>query len=135
MLKWIPILVSTSVLTTACSREVQIVGAEAIRINERHVLISATVARSDAAFIRDREIYAGFVILECSDTGDRFPFDAMINGIRSPNYALPEGEYVSFTGSIPTRIFDEFDSPCLTIEGGSYTGMSISAKAIRLKPG
>jgi hypothetical protein len=134
MLRRTGLLFMIYLLSAGCSRDIHIYRAYILNESGPNVQLSAEIIREDAAFVRRHEIYAGFVLLECSNLEDRFPFDATINGVRSPDYELPESAHVLFTGVVPRRIFDEFRSPCLTLEGGSYLGWSITARPARITP-
>lgn len=119
-------------LLSACDRHVTISSAEINRVNN-NVNVVAYVHSIDANNIRIREIYAGFLLTECGDAKNRYPFDALIDGLRSPKYQIQkDGVKVAFKGTVPVRIYRQFSSPCIALEGGSYLSEKISTNRVSL---
>lgn len=118
-------------LLSACTREVRIFDV-AVNNGSEEIRIVAHLSKADANYIRNREICAGFLLLNCDDKQDRYPFDARVDGKESPEYPKQDRSTVIFDGKIHNKIYAQFDNPCLAMEGGSYLSGNIRSNMIRL---
>lgn len=119
------------ILLSACTREVRIFDVSVDNSGDNRRIV-AHLSKDDANYIRNQEIYAGFLLLSCDDKRNRYPFSARVDGKRSPEYPEQDRSAVPFEGEVPNRIYAEFDSPCLAMEGGSYLSGSIKSNLVRL---
>lgn len=121
-----------AVYLASCSRELDIEHVSVERGAGGNVNISVTLPTEDLRTIKRRQIYAQFVLVECSSKRSRYPFNAFVAGERSPDYRLHRTRYTKISGTVPLSIFMEYSDPCSIMEGGSYFSFSLNSNKVSL---
>lgn len=119
------------ILLSGCTKQVRIFDISVHTSDDKRIII-AHLSKDDANYLREQEIYAGFLLQSCDDKQNRYPFSAYVDGKRSPEYSKQNSGNVPFEGEVPNKIFVEFNNPCLAIEGGSYLSGNIKSNIVRL---
>ena len=109
-------------LLLACDMNVPLTLVEVDRTSEAYVTITARVPSDTAREIRDKGWYFAMVVKDCGEESDRrYPMEPFVSGSPADRFEYHIGSpYVPYSGTVSSRILDEFQNPCLSIEGNNY---------------
>jgi hypothetical protein len=115
-------------LLSSCSYQPKIADAYVHKNAGEYSTVVVRIKKSVAVNIRDKELYFSMVVVNCQDRANRFPVEPYISGRPATEFKYKvSGEYIDFTGSIPTRILCKYSHPCVFLEGGSYMSGKIKS--------
>ena len=122
-------------LATSCSKDIPIVEPTYNRVSNETVRIEVNFDPADAEFIRNEEVYLTLTAHECGSSANRYPADALVGQSKVSEFDFPiTGDRVTIHGDIPIEVFNRYERPCLILEGGGYSGRSVSSKSTPIKP-
>ncbi|WP_076588658.1 hypothetical protein [Solilutibacter tolerans] len=130
MLATIALLGALLLLLVRC--EFQPIPLSAVSRSEKsEQVIEVTIKSSDARIIKRREFYFSVVIINCSDPVNRYPAHPDIGGDTVGGFNFPiDSESVLITARVPAGIFDQYNDPCVFLEGGGYFSGTIKSKVV-----
>lgn len=107
---------------SACTDNIPLTSVEVERLDAGDLTISANVPSDVAKNIRDNGWYFAMVIKNCGeDDGQRYPMEPFVGNSSADTFRYSVvGPYVSYHGTISSKVFSEFQKPCLKIEGNNY---------------
>jgi hypothetical protein len=116
-----------------CNVQPQLVSARSQQ-SDSAVIVEVDIPAEDAAKIRSREMYTYVRVGDCQNMEGGFPAEAYVGGTAVSEFSFStEGSVVRFSGSIPAHIFEKYQAPCATLEGGGYFGGTIVADPISVR--
>lgn len=108
------------VAISGCTLRPSLLAAHVKTMGETEI-VEVITQSSDTKVIKDREIYFSIVVVDCEHSQNRFPIRPYVAEKPASNFDFPvAGEFVTFHGSIPSRVFVEYPTPCIILQGGSY---------------
>ena len=129
-------LVATVALT-ACQVEPKLLSAQAQQSGDT-VNVEVAIPSEDAATIKRRELYTYVRVGDCERMEDGYPAEAHVDGAPVSRFSFrTEGPTVKMSGAIPAHIFENYQAPCASLEGGGYgTGTLVSVPIpVKIGPG
>ena len=122
-----------AVALAGCSVQPQLVSAHSQQ-NGNAVIVEVTIPAEDAAKIKSREMYTYVRVGDCQKMEDGFPAEAYVDGAAVSEFSFStEGRTVRISGSIPAHIFQKYQAPCATLEGGGYLSGTLVSAPISVK--
>jgi hypothetical protein len=123
------LLVATIVVTAGCQIHSRISSAVALESGD-DVVVEVDIPRTDAEEIKNGEIYFSLVIVDCHHVDGGFPAEPFSEGRRMSDFKFSVDRDLKITGRVPSHIFNEIDSPCVLLRGGSYLGGRLLSKPV-----
>ena len=72
-------------------------------------------------------------IVECQGASRAFHVEPFVAGARASDFNFAtESKYVTFTGTVPSSIYEKYLSPCVLVEGGSYFHDKLESATVRI---
>ena len=117
---------------SGCQLRPTIVSARA-RSDGASEFIELSVNAADAKQIKERQIYFSMDVMECAGGESAFHVVPYVEGQRASEFKYrTTGDLVTFVGTLPSKIFDRYSSPCVHLEGGSYFHGKLKSAPIRI---
>ncbi|MCA1748389.1 MAG: hypothetical protein ABR601_07545 [Parasphingopyxis sp.] len=108
-------------LVSACTYQADILSAKYEETDTNEGLVSIEIPRPSAEVIKDWEIYFSIHVSECRKEDEGYPVEPFIERVRASEFSFSvAGDRVLVSGSIPRRVFEQFQHPCASLNGGSY---------------
>lgn len=122
-------LIAIAATLIACTKEPEIRSAWAERLRGDSILVHVRTSPRDAQFIKRNQVYFSIVLKNCGDASKRFPMEPMIQGRRVSDFDFEIADSgVEFTSSSPAWVLKQYNNPCITLEGGGYSGARLRSR-------
>lgn len=120
---------------TSCSKDLPVVEPTYSILSAETVRIEVQLEASDAEYIKGREIYLTLTSHECESDANRYPAEAYVGESKVSDFDFPvTDERLTFYADIPAEVFNRYERPCLLLEGGGYSGRSVSSSSTPIEP-
>jgi len=124
-----------AVVLAACQVQAEVVSARA-DMEGATVLVSVAVPARDAAKIKSRELYTYVRVGDCQGMENGYPAEGYVNGEAASKFSFATvGPTTTFTGHVPTRVFEQYQAPCAALEGGGYFTGTLVSVPVTIKVG
>jgi hypothetical protein len=105
------------------------------KISKDAVRVELQLEAKDAEFIKSEEIYLTLTTHECESDANRYPAEAFVEESKVSDFNYPIiGERIVFHADVPADVFNRYERPCLSLEGGGYAGHSVSSESTPIEP-
>lgn len=122
-------------LLVGCEFQPRVLSAHAHRVGDNEA-IEVKVSSSDAAKIKNRQLYFSMAVTSCEGAQSHFPVEPYIDGRRASEFDFATaGDDIKITGSMPVSIFEKYDRPCVVLRGGSYLGGKLKSASVPITTG
>jgi len=115
----------------SCTFRPHVGSAHVKKGTEGNEIVEVVLFAADAKKIKENEIYFSLVVVDCKSDKRRAPTEPYIGGKLASNFDfLISGESVEVEGRLPERVFDEYPTPCVTLQGGNYMFQRINSMPV-----
>lgn len=114
---------------SACTHTANPISAST-HITGGNAVVEVALDQRDVQLIKDQELYFSIVVVECADKSKSWPLQPYFDGkmIEGGNFPVAKGATVY--GTMPIKGFQEFEKPCITLEGGGYFTGNLSSPLV-----
>lgn len=114
---------------SACTHTATPISASA-HIADANAVVEVSLDQRDVQVIKDRELYFSIVVVECADKSKSWPLQPYLDGRMIEGGNFPSAIGVTVYGTMPVKGFQEYEKPCITLDGGGYFSGKLSSPLV-----
>lgn len=101
--------------------------------------VSVIISQEDFRYLTDNEIYASVVVVSCRDSKQRYPMETYVGAVSLDDFKAAraiaqrtQSNDIELSGTVPKNFLLRIAEPCAKLEGGSYSGRTITSNILRI---
>lgn len=120
---------AVAVALSACTHTAKPISATA-HVTGENAVVEVALDQRDVQAIKNRELYFSIVVVECADKSKRWPLQPYLDGRMIEGGNFPSAKGATVYGTMPAKGFQEYEKPCITLEGGGYFTGNLSSPLV-----
>lgn len=114
---------------SACTHTAQPISATA-HVTGENAVVEVALDQRDVQAIKDLGLYFSIVVVECADKSKNWPLKPYLDGRMIEGGNFPSAKGATVYGTMPVKGLQEYEKPCITLEGGGYFTGNLSSPLV-----